>query len=51
MMYAAIKNASAYISVFALPSLDNAHVTKGAAAIKPTALPTKTSDMIVCELW
>ena len=51
MIYAAIRKASAYMIVYALPSLANTHVTRGAAVMKPTALPTKTSDMIVWELW
>jgi hypothetical protein len=51
IIYAATKNSSEYIKVFALPSLDRTQVTSGAAAMNPTAFPTKTSDMMVWELW
>jgi hypothetical protein len=51
MMYADSCISSAKTNVFALPNLPRTEFVKNAALMKPTALPTKTRDMIEYEIW
>ena len=42
---------SAKIKVFALPNFPKMMLVKKAAEMKPTALVTKTRDMMAYEIW
>ena len=51
MTYADSCISSAKINAFARPNLPRIMLVKKAALMKPTALPTKTKDMMEYEMW